>query len=98
MCTGVIGQVPLITLQTPRTMVVKTIGVHFGIVIEGLPYIIGLNVSQNQWRMAISGVGIIPGKLTWGEIRALQFRSDKRGWRYNGGQYSRGPLYTCGIP
>ena len=51
MCTGVISQAPLITLQTPRTMVVKTIGVYFGIVIEGLPYITGQNVSQNQWRM-----------------------------------------------
>ena len=64
---------------------IKTIGVYFGIVIEGLPYIIGLNVSQNQWRMAICGGGIITGELTWEEIRSLQFRGDKRGWRYNGG-------------
>ena len=49
-------------------MVIKTIGVYFGIVIEGLPYIIGLNVSQNQWRMAICRGGIITGELKWLEI------------------------------
>ena len=47
---------------------IKTIGVYFGIIIEGLPYIIGLNVSQNHWRMAISGGGIIAGELTWGKF------------------------------
>ena len=51
-------------------MVIKTIGVFFGIVIEGLPYIIGLNVSQNQCGMAICWGGIITGELTWLEIRS----------------------------
>ena len=37
------------------------IGGFFGIVIVGLPYIVKLNVSQNQWRVAISGGGIVPG-------------------------------------
>ena len=48
----------------------------------------------NQWRMAICGGGIIMGELTWGEIRSWLFHGDKRGWRYNGGQCSGGPLYT----
>ena len=46
---------------------IKTICVYFGIVIEGLSYIIGLNVPQNQWRMAICRGGIITGELTWGK-------------------------------
>ena len=70
MCTGVIGQAAVITYRTPRTMMIKTIGVYFGIVIKGLPYIIGLNVSQNQWRMAMCGGGIITGELTREEVRS----------------------------
>ena len=70
MCTGVIAIKWHLSPNGPqRTTVIKTIGVYFGIVIEGLPYIIGLNVSQNQWRMAICGGGIMTGELTWRQIR-----------------------------
>ena len=92
MCTGVIGQAALFTLRTARTTLIRTIGVYLGIVIEEVPYIIGLNVSQNLWRMAICGGGTITGDLTWVKIRSEQFRGDKRGWRYNGEQYGGGPL------
>ena len=81
-------------LTDPKDKVIKTTGVYFGIVIEGLPYIVGLNVSQNQWQMVICRGGIITGELTWGEIPSRHFRGDKRGWRYNGGQYNGGSLYS----
>ena len=54
---------------------------------------LGLNVSQNQWRMATIECGIKPGELKWKEIRSWKFQGDKQGWRYNRGQYSRWPLY-----
>ena len=49
---------------------IKTIGVYFGMFIGGIPYIMGINVSENEWLMAICGGGIITGELTLGEIRS----------------------------
>ena len=60
-------------------MVIKTIGIYFGIVIEVLPYIIGLNVSQNKWRMAISGDGIIPGGINMGGNSFFTIHGHKQG-------------------
>ena len=82
-------------LTDPKDKVIKTTGVYFGIVIEGLPYIVGLNVSQNQWQMVICRGGIITGELTWGEIPSRHFRGDKRGWRYNGGSLYSNVVSTC---
>ena len=72
---------------------IKTICVYFGIVIEGLSYIIGLNVPQNQWRMAICRGGIITGELTWGEI----FVAIREGGDITGGNIAGDHCISCVI-
>ena len=47
----------------------------------------------NHWRMANSGVGIMPRDLTLAEIRLNTLIGIRRGWHYNRGQYSGGALY-----
>ena len=48
---------------------------------------------QSHWRMANSGVGIVPRDLTLAEIRSNTLIGRRRGWHYNRGQYSGGALY-----
>ena len=54
-------------LMDLKATVNKTMGVNFGIFIQGLPYVIGINVSQHHWRMAINRGGIITGGIKMGK-------------------------------
>ena len=45
---------------------------------------------QNHWRMANSGVGIMPRDLTLAEIRSNTLIGRSRGWHYNRGAIQRG--------